>query len=167
MQQVTYPYNPWNFADFKRDDGHFHIQVSVFSSDFSFKDISFVMDTGAYITVLDRKRAQWIGLPLTGNYTANFTGFNVDRGSDEAEIVIVPKFEIGKFIVEDVPAIVPTGDIEVPNVIGANILEYFIYTMDHDKDRIYFAKNPNPKPYIDKSKDIDLSCGRVLLQKHI
>ena len=165
MQQVTYPYNPWSFADFKRDDGHFHIQVNVFTSDVDFSDVSFVIDTGAYITVLDRKRAQRIGLPLTGLYTANFTGFNVNRGSDEAEIVIVPKFEIGKHIIENVPVLVPIGDIEVPSVIGANILEYFIYTMDHEKDRIYFAKNPNPKPYIDNKRGIDLSCGRVLLQE--
>ena len=38
-----------------------------------------------------------------------------------------------------------------------------IYTVDHDKDKIYFAKNPNPKPYINKEKGIDLSCGDVLL----
>ena len=53
-------------------------------------------------------------------------------------------------------------DIEVVEVLGENVIEYFIYTVDHDTDRIYFAKNPNPKPYKDQVKDIDLSCGRVL-----
>ena len=164
MLQVTYPYNLWNFVRFIRDSGHIYVQANVFTSSVRFTSVSFIVDTGAYITVLSRNRAKQIGLQLTGKYTANFTGFNIERGSDEAEIVIVPKFEIGKHFIEDVSVIVPIDDIVVPAVIGANILEYFNYTVDHDKDRIYFTKNPNPKPYIDRNRGIDLSCGRVLLQ---
>ena len=47
-------------------------------------------------------------------------------------------------------------------MIGENVLEYFNYVVDHDKDYIYFTKNPSPKPYINSEKGIDLSCGRVL-----
>jgi len=163
MQPVTYQFNPWNFIEFERDGGHIHIQANIFSQTLDFSDVSFIFDTGAYITVLARERAEQIGLPLTGIYTANLTGFNIDRGSDEAEIVIAPKIEIGKFIVEDVKILVPLADIEVPSVIGENVLEYFNYVIDHEKDYIYFAKNPVPKPYINLEKGIDLSCGRVLL----
>jgi len=127
--------------------------------------IQFVFDSGAYITVLTRSNALRIGLPLSGVYTANLTGFNRDRGSDRAEIVIVPKIEIGNYIVEEVQMLVPLEDIEITEVIGENVLEYFTYTVDHDIDRVYFAKNLNPKPYKDALRGIDLSCGRVLAQE--
>ena len=164
MQLVTYTYNPWNVVDFIRDSGHINLFVNIFSSDNSFNDVLLTLDTGAYITVLSKYKAEEIGLTLTGIYTANLTGFNIERGYDEAEIVIVPKIEVGKFIIEDVQILVPLEYIPVSAVIGENLLEYLNYTIDHDKDRIYFTKNPNPTPYINEEKGIDLSCGRVLMQ---
>ena len=136
----------------------------VFSSLSKFEDVFFVFDPGAFITVLMRRTAQKIGLPLTGKYSANLNGFNKERGADEAEIVIAPKIEIGKIILEDVKILVPLEYIEIPEVIGENVLEYFSYTVDRESDNIYFKKNPNPQPYIDLEKGIDLSCGRLLLQ---
>ena len=166
MEPITYTFNPWNYTDFSRKNGHIQIDVNVFPSDGIPTKIPVVFDTGAYITVLTRMSARRIGLPLTGKYTANLTGFNKERGSDEAEIVIVPKVVIGKFMMEDVQILVPLEDIEVAEVIGENVLEYFNYTVDHSSDRIYFAKNPAPKPYINHAKGIDLSCGRVLAQEY-
>ena len=165
MKPVTFTYNPWNKAKFYRDKGHINIWVNVFSSSFKFTDVFFVFDPGAFISVLMRNSARRIGLPLTGIYSANLTGFNKDRGSDEAEIVVAPKIEIGKFILEDVKILVPLDNIKVPQVIGENILEYFSYNIDRETENIYFKKNPNPQPYIDLDKGIDLSCGRVLLQE--
>ena len=162
MKPVTFTYNPWNKTIFYRDKGHINIWVSVFSSSFRFKDVFFVFDPGAFITVLSRSRAQQIGLPLTGIYSANLTGFNKELGSDEAEIVIAPQIEIGKIILENVKILVPLEYIEIPEVIGENVLEYFSYTVDRETDNIFFKKNPNPQPYIDEERGIDLSCGRVL-----
>ena len=164
MKPVTYTFKPWNNVEFSRKRGHMQVYVKMFPPEGLPTKIQFVFDTGAYITVLTRLNAQLVGLPLTGKYTANLTGFNKDRGHDKAEIVIVPKIEIGKFTVEDVQVLVPLEDIKISEVIGENILEYFTYTVDHDTDRIYFTKNLNPKPYIDLAKGIDLSCGRVLMQ---
>ena len=165
MNPVTYTYNAWNYADFIRKSGHILIYVHVFPLDSILVKIPVVFDSGAYITVVTRMSARKIGLPLSGTYTANLTGFNKERGSDKAEIVTVPKIEIGKHIVEDVQILVPLEDIEITEVIGENVLEYFTYTVDHDIDRVYFTKNLNPKPYKDLAKGIDLSCGRVLAQE--
>ena len=44
------------------------------------------------------------------------------------------------------------------------VLEYFSYNVDRESDNVYFKKNPNPKPYINEEKGIDLSCGRLLFQ---
>ena len=165
MKPVEYSFNAWNFSEFWREGGHILIRANLFASPQSFMKIPFILDTGAYISVLRRARALQAGIELTGIYSANLTGFNRERGFDKAEIVSVPKVEIGKFSVEDVRILVPLEDIEIPEVIGENILEYFIYAVDHDRDRIYFAKNPNPKPYIAPEKGIDLSCGRVLAQE--
>ena len=137
----------------------------VFSSEGTATKIQFVLDSGAYITVLNRSSARKAGLSLTGAYTANLTGFNKERGSDKAEVVTVPRMGIGNFIIEDVQILVPLDDIEIAEVIGENVLEYFSYTVDREVDRIYFSKNPDPKPYINTNKNIDLSCGRVLAQE--
>ena len=165
MKPIIYKFNPWNFSEFSREMGHLLVDVNVFPPIGIPTKISFVFDTGAYITVLSRLNALRIELPLTGVYTANLTGINKERGSDEAEIVVVPKIEIGKFIMEDVKILVPLEEIEVPEVIGENVLEYFSFVLDHDLDYIYFAKNNNPKPYINLDKGVDLSCGKVLTQE--
>jgi len=141
------------------------VDVHLFPLEGAPTKIQFVFDSGAYITVLTRLNANRIGLPLSGEYTANLTGLNKERGSDKAEIVTVPKIAIGKFVLEDVQVLVPLEDIEISEVIGENVLEYFTYTVDHDIDRVYFTKNLNPKPYKDLAKGIDLSCGRVLTQE--
>ena len=125
MKPVTFTYNPWNSAEFDRESGHIYIWVNIFSSQNDFTRLRFIYDTGAYITVLARDIAKLIGLPLTGIHTANLIGFNTERGYDEAEIVFVPKIEIGRFIVEEVQILVPLSDIPVPYVIGENVLEYF------------------------------------------
>ena len=162
MKPVTYTFNQWNYSEFSRTWGHILVDAHVIPSVGKPTKIQFVFDSGAYITVLTRLSARRVGLPITGEYTANLTGFNKERRSDKAEIVVAPRIEIGKHIVEDVQILVPLEDIEITEVLGENVLEYFIYTVDHDTDRIYFAKNPNPKPYKDLRKGIDLSCGRVL-----
>ena len=164
MKPVTFTYNPWNKTEYYRDKGHINIWVSIFSSLNRFKRVFLVFDTGAFITVLMRETAEQIGLPLTGIYSANLNGFNKERGSDEAEIVIASKIEIGKIMLEDVKILVPLEDIEIPEVIGENVLEYFTYNVDRESDNVYFKKNLNPKPYINKEKGIDLSCGRLLFQ---
>ena len=165
MTPITYTFNPWNNTDFNRRNGHIHIWVNVFSTLYSFTNLSFLFDTGAYITVISRSRAEQIGLQLKGEHTANLIGFNKELGFDKAEIVIVPKIELGKFFIEDVQVLVPLEDIDVLEVIGENVLECFNYVVDHEVDHIYFAKNPNPKPYINIDKGIDLSCGRVMVQE--
>ena len=165
MTLITYTFNPWNYIEFSRTQGHMFVYVHVFPPDGAPSKIPFVFDTGAYITVLTRMSVRKIGLPLTGAYTANITGYNKNHGYDKAEMVVVPKIEIGKFIVEDVQILVPLEDIEIAEVIGENVLEYFTYTVDHDMDRVYFSKNHNPKPYKNPERGIDLSCGRVLVQE--
>jgi hypothetical protein len=167
MSQATYSYNLWNKAKFDRENGHIFIWASVFSSSDKFSRIFFLLDTGAYISVLSRDTAERIGLQLTGKYTANLIGFNKEREFDKAEVVVVPKMEIGKYAIENVQILVPLEDITVPEILGENVLEYFIYTVDHEIDHVFFAKNPNPKPYINLEKGIDLSCGQVLVQEAI
>ena len=69
---------------------------------------------------------------------------------------------LGKHFVYDAKTVVPLDDIEIVEVLGENVLEYFNYVVDHEKDVIYFQKNPAPKPYVNQARGIDLSCGKVL-----
>ena len=157
MTPITYTFSPWNYTEFSRVGGHMLIYVHVFSSEREPSKIQFVFDSGAYITVLTRLSARKIGLPLTGAYTANLTGFNKERGSDKAEIVVVPRIEIGKHIVEDTQILVPLEDIEIAEVIGEDLLECFYYVVDHGIDRIYFAKNPIVSDTLILRKTVDWS----------
>ena len=44
------------------------------------------------------------------------------------------------------------------NILGQNVLEYFKYFMDTENDRIYFVKNPIPKPISE-----EMACMNVFI----
>lgn len=139
------------------------VRVSVFVSDTQVSDVALIFDTGAYITVISRPTARDIALPIGSGKPAALRGFSREHDVIAGELINIPRLMIGKHCVYDVKAVVPLEDVAVTEVLGENVLEYMNYTVDHDKDMIFFQKNPNPKPYINREKGIDLSCGNVLL----
>lgn len=139
------------------------VRLSVSVDSVSTSSVRLYVDTGAYVTVLSRETARRIGLSIGSGKTVRFQGFVGEQGFVTGELVNIPRVMLGKHFVHDVKVVVPSSNIAIAEVLGENILEYFVYVVDHDKDVIYFKKNPNPKPYINSEKGIDLSCGKVLL----
>ena len=139
------------------------VQVFVFASDTQVSDVELIFDTGAYVTVFSRPTARRIGLPLGFGKSAALRGFSREHDVIAGELVEIPRLMIGKLFIYDVKAVIPLEDVAVAEVLGENVLEYLNYAVDHHKDMIFFQKNPDPKPYINREKGIDLSCGNVLL----
>ena len=72
-------------------------------------------------------------------------------------MITVPGIKIASWVITQVNVLVPFDKEIKQEVLGQNVLEYFNYNVKHDEDKIYFAKNPNPKPQV---KYIDLlGCG--------
>ena len=159
---INYSFNDWQFIDYVREDGHMVVRVSIFRSGTEISSVDLVFDTGAYITVFSRPTAKKIGLPLGTGKPAVLRGFCNEHDIVAGELIEIPCMMLGKHFVYDAKAVVPLDDIEIVEVLGENVFEYFNYVIDHEKDVIYFQKNPTPKPYVNHAKGIDLSCGKVL-----
>ena len=139
------------------------VRVSIFVSDTNASNIDLIFDTGAFVTVLSRPTARKISLPLGLGKPATLRGFSREHDIIAGELINIPCLMIGKHFIHDVKAVIPLDDVDVAEVLGENVLEYMNYTVDHNKDVIFFQVNPNPKPYKNNEKGIDLSCGNVLL----
>jgi len=122
-------------------DGHRHLRIPVFyeSGSNSNNRVDFIIDTGAYLTVLTRIMAKEFdfdkltplskNVPLTG-----FAGYRV-----EGDLIEIPMLLGGKRIAAKV--VVPYVDT-ADNILGLNVLEHFNYLIDSTNDKIYFTDNP-------------------------
>jgi len=136
------------------DDGHRHLRVPVFyeTGNNSNLPVDFILDTGAYLTVLTKITAELFGfdklrplarnIPLTG-----FAGFKVS-----GDLLEIPTLLGDKRI--EAKVVVPYVDTE-DNILGLNVLEHFNYLIDNTNDKIYFADNTAYKA------NKNLMCSRV------
>jgi predicted aspartyl protease len=160
---IKYEFNDWHYSEYEREGGHMIVSLVVFASDTKAADVKLIYDTGAYVTVFSRTTAMRLGLALGTGKPATLKGFNNEHGTIAGELIEIPRLMIGKYFVYNVKAVVPLEDVVVAEVLGENVLEYFNYVVDHDRDMIFYQKNSNPKPYVNQNKGIDLSCGKVLV----
>ncbi|MCL2198555.1 MAG: hypothetical protein FWB80_06505 [Defluviitaleaceae bacterium] len=139
-----------------RTDGHRHLMIPVFFGESSYANdkVDFILDTGAYLTVLTLKTAILFGfdklppikknIPLTG-----FAGFSINGDLVEINMLLGNrKLNAAKVVIP----YVHTTD----NILSLNILEHFNYAVDSTDDKIYFSDNP-----IYKARK-ELKCGSIL-----
>jgi len=138
-----------------RADGHRHLMVPVFFKEGSHANdkVDFILDTGAYLTVLTLKTAVLFGfdkvtplkknIPLTG-----FAGFSI--AGDLIEITML----IGNRKLSAAKVAIPYVNT-TDNILSLNILEHFNYAIDNTNDKIYFADNPIYKAHQ------ELKCGNL------
>lgn len=142
---IPFSYNA--ALDFIYDaDGHRHVKVPTFFDKKSYSNyaVDFVFDTGAYLTVLTKKTANYFGFdkikPNATNIPLN--GFAGSRC--EGDLVEIPKMMLGGKMLEDVKVAIPYVDTE-DDILGLNVLEHFNYLIDSQNDKIYFSDNSNYK----------------------
>jgi len=117
-------------------------------------EVKFILDTGAYLTVISRGTAVRRGYDKLPKRTTTLFGFS---GGVMADYVRIPGMIIKKRTRTDVPVLIPhdmyrTDPVtnekkQLQDVLGLNVLEYYNYYVDSENDRLYLRDNPNPKLY--------------------
>jgi len=128
-----------------QEDGHYHLRVPAFFDYNSNANniIDFIFDTGAFLTVINRRTA--VGLGFLHRFTVQ-TGISLNgfSGSCLADLKEIPGLIIGGRRLEGVKVAVPHDDTDM-SILGLNVLEHFKYTIDTENDRIHFYTNPKPE----------------------
>ncbi|MCL2225935.1 MAG: aspartyl protease family protein [Defluviitaleaceae bacterium] len=137
------------------EDGHRHLMVPVFFSGNSYANdkVDFILDTGAFLTVITTETAKIFGFdklpPLKKNIPLmGFAGFGIN--GDLVEISML----LGNRRLDGVKVAIPYANT-TDNILSLNILEHFNYAVDSTNDKIYFSENPTYKAHQ------ELKCGNI------
>ena len=156
-----------SFYRLKRQNGLFYITLHVLHSGGSTdgSEIRFILDTGAYISVISRGTAIQLGFNKLPKKETILFGFGDAITADFVRIpglIILDKTRI------DVPVLIPrdmyrinpkTGEKkQMPDVLGLSVLEYYNYFINTEKNLLYLAENPAPVFY---SKVLESGQGFV------
>jgi len=158
-----------NYYDLERISGLFYITLHILyeGSPVDGDELKFILDTGAYLSVISRSTAIRCGLDKLPKKTTNLFGFG---GGINADFVRIPGIRILGKTRTDVPVLIPHDIFRVhpitkekrriPEVLGLNLLEYFNYYIDTENDRLYLKDNPNPRFYSN-----EFESGQVFLSQ--
>jgi len=152
---IHFQYDAVENIVYEKIEGHYFLHLPAFFSTDGHANalISFVLDTGAYLTVISRDTATRFGFDKIPPINTNLplSGF---AGGCNADLVEIPGLIVGGRMLEGVKVAIPQ-EINGINLLGLNILEYFNYLIDSNNSKIYFAMNDNYKiPEI-------LKCAKV------
>ena len=138
------------------EDGHYYIDLRViYSADLNLNErIRFLVDTGAYLTVINISTANELGHAVwkTLNASIPLSGFT---GSTTASLKELPKLVIGDRSAIGVKVAIP-HELTKHNILGLNVLEHFKFFVDTENMYVYFADNPVYK------LPEDLKCTEIL-----
>jgi hypothetical protein len=133
---------------------------SLYPTDFTF-------DPGAVITTMTLETAKKLKYNLLPVKRTTTLGGFVPGISVKVDYKVIPGILIAGFRLSKITIAIPNPNDPSANkirsnLLGQNILEYFNYYLDTENDKIYFAKNPKPKPISEDTK-----CGVVFLSDEI
>ena len=145
-----------SYYDLTRDSGLLYVRLKAIyqGSPVDGEGIEFIFDTGAYLTVISRNTAIRCGFDKLPKKTTDLFGFG---DAITVDFVRIPGLIILGKTLTDIPVLIPhdmyrtnprTGEIkQMPEVLGLNVLEYYNYYIDTERDRLYLNENPNPRFY--------------------
>ena len=148
-----------------REKGHFYVDILMVcegSADDAF--ISFLYDTGAWMTVLSRRHYEANNLNTLPRQRFSMGGYGA--GEDNSRkipgyVYKIPALKIGNKLLAEVWAFTPASYDITENILGGNAIEYFCPFQDNNTDFFYFFDNPSPKPYKHEPSGLSLECGGV------
>ena len=156
MARLNVYFGDENFYELEREDGLLYVTLKTIYEGSLAKGtgIRFILDTGAYMTVISRSTAIHRGFDKLPKKEAVLYGFG---GGIDVDYVRIPGLMIlGKFR-SDVPVLIPhdtyrvhhkTGEKKLlQDVLGLNVLEYYNYYIDTANDRLFLNENPIPRFY--------------------
>ena len=162
---MTVNFNPEHFYKLRRKEGHLLVTLQALyeNSPAMGEEVNFILDTGAYLTVLNRGTAITCGYDKLPKKTTYIRGYS---GKEPADLVYIQGLKILGKVMTHVAVLIPhslysadpeTGEKrQFQEVLGLNVLEYFNYFIDTENDMLHMKWNPTPKPY---SKA--LACGEI------
>ena len=144
MHNLVYKYRAEENLFFLRRS-HYHIDVPVLY-DYNYRlnsKVRFLLDTGAYVTVINKKTSLRFGFDKITALIDDFplTGIS---GSMDASLVEIPGMIFGDRTLKGVKVAIPHEDTKYC-ILGLNVLEHFKYLLDSEQNKIYFNDNPNYK----------------------
>ena len=154
-------FNDSSFHDLERKNGLLYLTVQAIHEGSSNEgtDIKFILDTGAYMTVISRGTAMQCGFDRLPKTEVTLYGFS---GGVAADAVRIPGLRVMGKIYTDVPVMIPhdlyrvspdTGEKkQMAEVLGLNILGYYDYYVDSSESRLYLKETHTPYFYDDKLK---------------
>jgi len=143
---MTVLFDDNNSLDIQRIGGHLYITICALyaNNDIDGTEISFILDTGAFITVISRDIANRFGYNKLPKVPGKIKGYS---GEASADFVRIPGLKILDPFIFNVPVLIPHSTDLKQNILGLNVLEYFNYFINTANDKIYFSENPSPRHY--------------------
>ena len=127
------------------DKAHYSLEVPIVLDKESRynKSIFFILDTGAFVTIINNETANRYKIDLLPIKVKDHPlgGF---AGSTKVNLVEVPQFIIGDRTIPDVVVAIPQIET-TQNILGLNVLEYFKFYIDTDKNYIFFQDSDEYK----------------------
>ena len=155
------PLNEKTKMRYKREKGHVYIELPIICEGSTEEDaITFVYDTGAYLTVINKERYEWFGLDKLPRWDAKLGSYS---GSSEGYMFQIPGLMVGQKLLTGVWAFSPKNDNSKQNLLGDNVIEYFNPYQDNTNDCFYFIDNSCPEPYVSPDNGFSLACDSIML----
>jgi hypothetical protein len=146
-----------------REKGHSYIDLLIVCEGSTDEDfVSFMYDTGAWLTVLSRKYYETYKLNALKRMPFSMGGYGA--GEDASRKIPgfmyqIPALKIGNRLLTEVWAFTPASYEISENILGCNVIEYFNPYQDNSNDYIYFFDNLTPRPYVHEISGFSLKCG--------
>ena len=145
---------------YERIKGQVYVNIPIVCEGCTSSDrIFFLYDTGAYITVINRERYEKYKLDKLPRKEATLGGY---VGSAPGYMFQIPGLVIGQRLLVGVWAFSPKSKNVKQNLLGDNVIEYFMPFQDNRHDCFYFPDNPKPEPYIHTDTKFSLACDSVM-----
>jgi clan AA aspartic protease (TIGR02281 family) len=147
---IQFNYDSCEDIEYEENKGHYYLHVPAFYTKGSNSNrlVDFMLDTGAFLTVITLQTARLLGYDQLTPVSSNIilSGY---AGEIKADLLEIPGLVIGGRILEGTKVAVPKEserhEIKGMNILGLNVLEYFNYLVDSTNCKIYFAKNEKYK----------------------
>jgi len=148
---------------YKRTKGQIFLEIPIICEGSTPSDkINFMYDTGAFLTVLNKERYEWFRLDKLPRKRTVMGGYG---GRTPGYIFQIPGLVIGQRLLTGVWTFTPESKDAKQNLLGDNVIEYFMPFQNNLHDCFYFLDNPNPEPYVDKKTNFSLACDGIMYIK--
>jgi hypothetical protein len=147
---------------------------SINSRRFPSTTIKFIVDTGAYLTIIERSRAEFLEIDLKNDgiphKIAGYSGEAVN-----GRLINLYGMCLGKTVLTGVPIFVPLDKALTQNLLATNVLDYFkqfydteAYNSDENGQSICrLILTANPTPDIEASNQCQGSISNSFFTKQI